>query len=266
MTKSNKSKMDKKSQRIKILRFLLITVGITVAVAVVIVVLNFLIVVRSFKVKNMTSYPSHEIVSSSEIDIGSPFLTVNFSSARNKIMKGHAYIKNVELKWDSLSSITIEVTNTEPYMAIYKGEEGYIYLDKSFKILDMKKYVNDDLVVVKGMSFDDYYSSSNKSIDYEKRIGTKMTSDDNIEIDVITSVMESLDKYGLLTDLNIIDLSIKYDLSCTLDKRVFVKIGTADNYDKKFEKVKMIIDRYEPDVKMEINVSDYTKGRCRILS
>lgn len=266
MTKSNKSKMDKKSQRIKVLRFLIISFSILIVLAVAVVLLNILIVVKTLKVKNMTDYPSHELVSAAEIDIGSPFLTVNFNNIKKNIMKSHSYVDNVELKWDSLSSVTMEIYNTEPYMAIDKGDSEYIYLDKSFKILEIKKYATEGLVVVKGMSFDDYYSSTNKTIDYEKRLGTKMTSDDNIEIDVIMQLMDSLKLYGLLDKLDNIDLSIKYDLTCSLDNRVFVKVGTSDNFDKKFEKVKMIIDRYDDDVKMEINVRDYTKGRCRILS
>jgi len=156
---------------------------------------------------------------------------------------------------------------TEPYMALLRSDGSYIYLDDNMKVLEYSEILYPDVVLVKGMSYEKYsLSDGTVFVDEELPVGSYMTPDENIEMEIVNDILANLNAYSLVDTLTHIDLSVKYNIRFTLEDRIYVELGTSEDFDKKFERIKLIMDKHPEPVPMEINVRDYTQGRWRLIT
>ncbi len=266
-TVDNKSAMDRKSRIIRIKRTLKIVGWSVIVICVLAFALNMIFVVRTLRVVNSTGYSSAEILAAAEIDIGTPLLQVTPSGVYRKLSSDYPYVKNVDVKYDFPSSLTIILEVTEPYMALERTDGSYVYLDSDMKVLEHSPQLYADVTLVTGMSFEKYsLSDGSVSVGNDIPLGSYMTPDENLEMEIVSDIIENLENYSILDRLTEINLSVKYNIRFVLDDRIYVELGTSENLDKKFEKLKLILDKHPEIAPMEINVRDYTQGRWRLLT
>jgi hypothetical protein len=173
----------------------------------------------------------------------------------------------VKVKYDFPSSLTLIFDATEPYMALERSDGSYIYLDSEMKVLEYSQVLYPDTVLVKGMSYEKYsLSDGTVSVDEELPVGSFMTPEENIEMEIVDDILFNLDEYSLTDKLTLIDLSVKYNIRFTLEDRIYIELGTSEDFDRKFEKIRLILDKHPEPVPMEINVRDYTQGRWRLIT
>jgi len=266
-TVDSRSAMDRKSRIIRIKRALKVAFWLAVLVVCAAVALNMIFVARTLRVVNRTRYSSAEILAACDVDTGTPLLQVTSGGVENKLASDYPYVKSVKVKYDFPSSLTLIMDATEPYMALLRSDGSYIYLDDNMKVLEYSEILYPDVVLVKGMSYEKYsLSDGTVFVDEELPVGSYMTPDENIEMEIVNDILANLNAYSLVDTLTHIDLSVKYNIRFTLEDRIYVELGTSEDFDKKFEKIKLILDKHPEPVPMEINVRDYTQGRWRLIT
>lgn len=258
----NKTAMDRRSRMLHIGRAVRIVLLIGIVFAAVILVLNLIIVVRTVKVENETGYESANLLASSGIDIGSPLLSINPKNVRKSILNDYSYVKDVKVDIGFPSEVTVSVVPSVPYIAIETGYGDYFYLDGDMKVLERTRELYDDVIFVVGMTFD---TGDNPQENFGVMMGKEFDYNVNIEMAVIEDILSNLDRYGMRDQLTSVNLSVKYNISFTLENRITVELGTSENTEKKFDLLVRILEKNRNLNKMIINVRDYTKGRCRII-
>ncbi len=259
----NKTLMDKRSRMLHIGRAVRIALLICIVVAAVILVLNLFVVVRTIKVINETDYESANLVASAGLDIGSPLLSVNPKKVKKAILNDYSYVKDVTVNVGFPSEVTVSVVPSVPYMAIETGYGDYFYLDSDMKVLERTRELYDNVIFVVGMTFD---VGDDPQENFGVVMGKEFDYDVNIEMSVIEDIFDNLDRYDMRGSLTSVNLSVKYNISFTLENRITVELGTSENTEKKFDLLIRILEKNKNNNKMIINVRDYTKGRCRIIS
>ena len=82
---------------------------------------------------------------------------------------------------------------------------------------------------------------------------------------MLNEIIDCLRNFSLYDRLTGVDFTKKHNYVIVLDNTITVELGTSDDLDKKFDKLKDILDRNSQYSKMNISVRDYTAGRCTIL-
>lgn len=244
------SRAAKKKKRIRLLVFILASLILVFAAALI---FNLVFKVNNLTVINNTVYSDEELLSASGISEGTPMLFLQQSSVSEKISFDFPYVESVliDRAWPFSATVTFEPAVPKYAMEISEG--SFLTVSEGFKVLSADTSYEEGLVPVKGIVIDVY------------KVGEKLQGDDNIEVDLLNEIIDCLRNFSLYDRLTGVDFTKKHNYVIVLDNTITVELGTSDDLDKKFDKLKDILDRNSQYSKMNISVRDYTAGRCTIL-
>ena len=127
------SRILKRKRRRRAMMFAFISVVLVVAA---LVLLNIFCVVDVIKVNNETEYDTGEVLAKAGIFTGNQMLTMNPNDLESVIEKGFPYIDSAKVEIILPKTVSLSLISTIPYMALDQADGTYIYVDKSFKILE----------------------------------------------------------------------------------------------------------------------------------
>lgn len=219
----------RKKRRRKPSRFaymlMLFTVALCAAVMSAAVFLN----VDSIKVSGNSAYNAQQIIDASGIKKGDNLLRINKTSISNKISTKLPFVESAKIKLRLPSTIEIAVNADNPvYMIKYTG--GFIYADRSFKVLEVSPNSNKDkgLVLINGAQVKD--AQAGKALTFADK------SQQN-EIEDFISALKSVK----LDKISGVDISNSYELAAQYDSRIRIVIGTPIDIKSKLEIAAAII-------------------------
>ena len=244
------SKILKRKRRRRFLVFAFLFLLIIAAV----VITSFIIFsINIIRIDNQTNYDTSEILKKAELSSGDFLLGIKEDKLKTRIMKEFPYVAEIDFGISYPDTLVMTFKAGKPDFAVEMADGTFLYLDDSYKILEQRNDTEAGVLVLKGMTVDSF------------EIGSVLTSDDSLEIEILSELLENLGKFGLESRVTSFDFSKKYNTIFTLDNRIDVEIGTSSDIDRKIELMVSILEKNKTDKKMNINVRNYTQGRCRIL-
>lgn len=204
---------------------ILLTVALCAAVMSAAVFLN----VDNIKVSGNSIYNSQQIIDASGIKKGVNLLRINKTLMSNKISAKLPFIESAKIKLRLPSTIEIAVNEGNPvYMIHYTG--GFIYADRSFKVLEVSPNYNKDkgLVLINGAKIKN------------AEPGYALTFADKSQKSEIQDLISSL-KSAKLDKISGIDISNSYELAAQYDNRIKIILGTPIDVKSKLAIASVII-------------------------
>ena len=201
--------------------------GLIVAAIVFIVLANtVLFKCTTIEVAGSVMYSAEEIVEVSGLQLGENLLHVNISSARDNIVNALAYIDDAQVKKSFPTKISIVVTEAEKqYCIVEKGITAAI--SHNGKILEYCE--SGDLPVVKGFEPE------------STEVGKWLVSKSEGKTEIPGAIFEMADKTGL-DGITEVDVTDKFSVKVTVDDRVILNLGPAEEIERKFRVAVEIID------------------------
>lgn len=192
--------------------------GIIVLIVLIILANTVLFNCASITVTGNSRYTEQEIADISGLKIGENLLRVNTSSAKNKIVSGLVYIDDAQVKKSFPTQIKITVKEAEKqYLVTDSGVTAAI--SQGGKIIEHG--ASDGLPVVKGYDAE------------TMELGAWLKSKTSGKSEIPDKVFRAADKTGL-RDITLIDMTDKFDVKVTVEDRVVLELGMADEVEQKF--------------------------------
>lgn len=168
-------------------------------------------------VNGNSRYLPERIVEVSKIREGDNLLHIDKTKAENKIVEELAYIESADVHISFPTKVVINVEEAETWFCI--SQYGVTALiSRGGKILEKGSYSG--LPVVVG-----YEAASLET-------GSRLSSKDEAKQSIPEEILNAADKAGL-TDIGVINLTDRYDISIEVDGRINLEIGSMTNIDTK---------------------------------
>ncbi len=187
--------------------------------------------IKTIQVTGNKNISSEKIVELSKIYKGNNIFYVNTNNSKTSILS-NPYIYAVEINKKLPDSVKINVKERE---AVF-----YNVIDKKYFVVDKNGIVlqkRDDIKDMKLVKLDGF--------DYAKcEIGKSLANDDKRKIDALTSLADVILNSKIAVGIVSIDVSNSIDIKAYYGD-VYIKLGSADNIDKKINKALNILNRKE---------------------
>ena len=210
-----------------------------------------------FKVQNVdcvgeVSYSKDEIISNSNLKIGSNLLFLSTKKSEKIIEEKFSYLSNVRIVKKFPDKLIINVEEAKKYLNVNFNNENIILSDK-FKVLNIYESNSDfdagDAIEVKGLKLKNF------------EVG-KIASfyDDNNENNFL-SLLDLLKEFDLIEKIKLIDFSDPLNIIINYDNRINMKMGTFEKVDYKFRTAKELINNKISDLeKGDLDLSKLSNG------
>ncbi len=175
-----------------------------------------------FPIKQMvifgnSMYTVEEIADASLIEAGDKIFAVSEKKINDNITHKLPYVKSVELKRTSLSSVELKITETVDVYC-YNNNGKFITADRDNKLLASYDVQPANTVLIK------------PDIDFEHKIGYVLQIEEE-KLQLINYLYDKLSENGV--SVNIIDLSKTANISATINNRFSVNFGAETDLESK---------------------------------
>ena len=239
---------------------ILVVGGMILVIGLLLLILPMLRV-QKIKVEGNTYYTAEEIIAASGIAVGEQeMLTLDTDAALTRIYQWDTakHIDNLEIK-RFFTTLVIKVT--EPRTVMYTEFNGKYYsidLGKDFRVLreceneaELAEFPRVELPMIASLS-----------------VGGKLTfEDENADFSYITTLLDTLEKRGVLENLTALDVSSKFNVSYETGENCLVELGRVERMDTKLGLVNEILCRRVASGAgySVVNVTDTQKPTYRLL-
>lgn len=195
----------------------------------------------SINVSGNVRYTEQEIADMSGIQMGENLLRINVSSAKDRIVSGLVYVDAAEVKKSFPTQINITITEAEKrYCVTESGITAAI--SQNGKIIE--HCAADGLTVVRGYDAE------------TMELGAWLASKTSGKSDIPDKIFKAAEKTGL-ADLTVIDMTDKFGVTVTVENRVILELGMADDLEQKFAvAVKLLESEIGKDERVTINLTN----------
>lgn len=216
-----------------------ILAGIIALIVFIILANTVLFKCREIVVSGNSRYTEQEIADISGIQPGENLLRLNVSSARDKIVGGLVYVDAAEVKKSFPTKVSITVTEAEKRFCV--AESGITAaVSQNGKIIE--HCAADGLAVVRGYEAETL------------ELGAWLASKTSGKSDIPDKVFRAAEKTGL-SDITVIDVTDKFNVTVTVEDRVILELGMADDLEQKFAvAVKLLESEIGRDERVTINL------------
>lgn len=246
---------------LRIMRGAMLVVGGMILVIGLLLLILPMLRVQRIKVEGNTYYTAEEIIAASGIAVGEQeMLTLDTDAAMTSIYLWDTakHIDNIEVK---RYFTTVKIIVTEPKTVMYTEFNGKYYsidLGKDFRVLrecgneaELAEFPRVELPLIASLS-----------------VGGKLTfEDENADFSYITTLLETLEKRGVLENLTALDVSSKFNVSYETGENCLVELGKVERMDTKLGLVNEILCRRVASGTgySVVNVTDTQKPTYRLL-
>lgn len=201
--------------------------GLIVIIVVLIILANTVLFnCSSIEVTGADKYTSDEIVRSSGLQLGENLLHIDVAAARDNIINSMAYIDDAEVRKSFPTKISVTVTEAEKRFCIVENGITAAISGKG-KILEYCE--PGGLPIVRGFEPE------------TTEIGRWLVSLNEGKTEIPAAILENADKAGL-KDITEIDISDKFSVKVTVEDRVILSLGPAEELEQKFRVAVEIIE------------------------
>ncbi len=195
-----------------------IMAGIVLLVVLIILANTVLFNCTSVIVSGNVRYTEQEIIDASGLKTGENLLHINTSAAKDKIVSELVYIDDAQVKKSFPTQIKITVTEAEKRYCV--NESGVTaVISQGGKIIEHGSA--DGLPMVKGYDAETV------------ELGDWLKSKTSGKSEIPDKIFTAADKTGL-KDITLIDMTDKFDVKVTVEDRVVLELGPADEVPQKF--------------------------------
>lgn len=196
---------------------------IALAVAVIIAVSAVLLCfpVSVIEIDGYSRYTYGEIISGSGIDQGSRLYFINREKAESRLFAACPYIGQAEIEVCFPNRIIIHISEHEEVFAV-SCEGGIAYLDPDFRVIEISAEAPEYEY------FDSVFIGLSDTVECD--IGDTLTGE---QIERARAVLDALDASDFYENINVIDVSDKYNGYVIADKRLKFCFGSMVDIDDK---------------------------------
>ncbi len=188
-----------------------ISVGLMIALVLTVLSLTVFFKASNVEVKGESRYETKQIITAAEISPSQNMILLNKSKVEDRIIRTLPYIGNVDVKINLLTStVTLIVSETEPFGAVRHGEE-YLLIDSSGKFIEQVKTPTCTRIYVEKVD--------------TPEIGKPLKFGDADTLENLIALVENLEKLSV-KDITAIDLSNLSDIRLLYKDMQIWKIGT----------------------------------------
>ncbi len=183
----------------------------------VVVALMLFFNINKITVTGDTVYSTEEIIRVSDVEIGDNLIFLSKTKLNNKIAEELPYVRSVKVKRKLPSTLELQVTKTEGYMAI--ASDGYFtLLDKSGKVLERDLEIIGENIVLANLG---EVTSAN--------VGEIVVLKNAKTFEKLEKVLAECENVKI-KDITAIDLSDIYNIKLVYQGRITLELGeTNDN-------------------------------------
>ncbi len=223
-----------------------------IIIAVFFLVLAFenLFNIKDVKVEGISPavpYTADDVSSFLNIKAGTNLITYDSRKAERSLLYEFPYIEKLEIKKRFPSTLEVLITENKGTLYIKLGEDIFI-LSSEGRVLEI---TNDP--------FYDGKSRTELVADSVKRCvcGEDIVFDKYEMSEILTSITEQLDSFGISDKITQLDITDKFDIRMKYDNRFEIKFGTFENPEKKIKLFSnMISNKIWEDTTGIIDISD----------
>ena len=217
-----------------------------IALGLVICSLTIFFKLNTFEISGSTKYGDEKIISVSGVEYETNIFRINKAEVKAAIEEALPYIKEVEIKRSLPSSLIINVTETKA-MAAIPISSGYALIDGESKILEQSLDAK-GLPVLKGAVISGAITP-----------GTYAEYADENAAELILELITAIDKGGLLSSTDSLDVTKRYDISFVCNGNVKCVIGDSSDLEVKIGMIKVVLEKNPQSVKAVIDATDPNK-------
>ena len=196
-----------------------------------------------------TRYDAALIRETSGIEVGENMFTINKFKAIDRLFADLVYLDEITIRRKLPNEIQITVTECEPAVALELAD-GYWLMDRKGKLLE-----NVPLSQTAGIALA-------RGIEVEApQPGMVIRQDENEQIQPMFDLIALLSDQDMLSDVGLIDMSKLYDIQFTYLDRFTVKLGSAEQTERKLRFLAEVVARLGEDDRGTIDLSEVKTAR-----
>lgn len=234
-------------------------VGVAVLITALVAVLVFVGMMVFFRIESVscqgvTMYDEEEIIAASGITVGEHLYKVNGGAIAEELRARFPYLKEIKVKADLPTGIVITVTEDE---AAYFTDIGgrYYILSPQMRVLESLPATDASLEPFEGKLLQlDLPSVSRavvgESVQYFSAVSEKYVGE------VMTALTQCEQADGIVS----IDLSSRFDISFSYERRITVLLGRDADIEAKLKFAFAIIDEFSEDATGTVSAETVEEG------
>lgn len=231
-------------------RFFGIFLVAVIFLAFVIIAFENLFNVKTVTVEGISAavpYKASDVEEFLGIDESTNLITYDANGAELDLMYKFPYIENVEIKKSFPSTLKIIITENKGRLYLELGDDVFV-LSSSGKVLEVVE--------------DPFYDGNSRTKLLANEIrrcvcGENIVFEKTETLDILKSIAEQLDKYGLSEKITEFDLRDKFDIKLIYDNRLIIQLGSFEQPENKIKLfADMISNKIWEDTTAEIDISN----------
>ncbi len=244
----------------KNLRATMLVLALLILLLTLLLVILPMFRVQSVEIVGNSYYPYEEILNASGITVGEDeSIGLDGAAVAQRILRACPNVKNCTVMTMPFSVKITIVEKQDVKQTAYNG--GYITFDRNFLVLENKQ---------NGEAFSPFLSVTLPRLSGVE-VGKQLTFYGMTRVDAayINSLYDVLKDKGFLEEVTHIDYSERFSLSCTLNDRIRVELGSMDFLEKKLDKAREMMEKKQvggtelQEVFVILDVSNLQKATWR---
>lgn len=196
-----------------------------------------------------TRYDKTLIRETSGIEVGENMFTINKFKAIDRLFANMVYLDEITIRRKLPNEIQITVSECEPAAAL-ETADGYWLMDRKGKLLEKVPLSQTaGITLARGVEV------------AEPKPGLVIGQSENEKIQPMFDLIALLSDKDMLSDVGVIDLSKLYDIQFTYLDRFTVKLGSAEQTDRKLRFLNEVVKRLNESDRGTIDVSEVKTAR-----
>jgi len=217
--------------------------------AAIIAAMTMFFKIREIRVQGDSRYSREQIAKASEISAGENMFLFNKFAAISRIFAVCPYLDEISMRRILPDAIEITVTECVP-VAVVSSDNQWYYIDAKGKILEN----------IGESQINGYCRITGAGL-LKPQVGKYVIFSEEEKRKPIFTILNSALNDGILKNIANIDVSQAFNIRLGYLDRFTVKLGTADQLDKKLQFVHYIEDKLLPTDRGIIDVSDVSTAR-----
>jgi cell division protein FtsQ len=223
-----------------------------IAAVITLVILSFTVffpVQKITVVSGSAVYTNQEIIKASGVKVGENLWMTGFSAEKDMPVK-LPYVEKAEVQRKFPSTVVIKTTPAKAEYCFFVEKDFYI-CDKNYKVLEVKKEQDKNLVSVLG-------TDAQKT-----KAGRKISFTDPKKQETVEKIFAALKERSIA--VNSVDVTKVVDIKFSIEGRLNVSFGSMAHFDSKLAHLAEMVKNSQKDVKASIDLSEYTPENGRAI-
>ena len=223
----------------------------SVLIAVLVIVfavlsLTVLFNIAEIEVVGEGYYTEQRIIDATGIQLQDNMFRINMGNIEARLEKELPRIKSINIRRVLMDKIVIEVVEAVPVGVVPIGGD-YAVLDADSKVLEVTPVQPLDLVLLSGCAVSQYEP------------GTIAVFENEESAALIATVMDALEKAGLLENTVELNVEKRYDIMFRYGEYYTCELGDLEKLDSKLQMIIKVMESNPDDVTATIDASDANK-------